>query len=81
MSVNQTDHRSDEFESFENLLDQADEKTPPRVKRNGGPPGKRKSSVRRREDDDDEGEMDMDLEDSAYSSFIVSLANILICYV
>ncbi len=58
------DHNSDEFEPFEKLLDQADERTPPRPKVQNKKKRPPKTPIVEEEYD---GEIDMSLEESKFS--------------
>lgn len=59
--VTYVDHKSDDFESFGELMQQADGKTP-------APKKKRKKSLAAVEQDDGDGEMSMELDDTGVSS-------------
>ncbi|CCM06441.1 uncharacterized protein FIBRA_08703 [Fibroporia radiculosa] len=68
MAVAYVDHRSDEFEPFEKVMSQADQRTPPRVQnaRKKRTP-KPKTPVLQTHVEDEDGEMSMELEDSECS--------------
>ncbi|KAA1469273.1 hypothetical protein DENSPDRAFT_834848 [Dentipellis sp. KUC8613] len=61
MAVRYVDHKSDEFEPFDQVMSQADTRTPPRAHRNGARNG-RKSRVETIVEDED-GEMSMEIDD------------------
>ncbi|KAL6298628.1 hypothetical protein BKA93DRAFT_830581, partial [Sparassis latifolia] len=63
MAVAYVDHKSDEFEPFDKVISQADQRTPPRVHnaRKRRTPKPKTPIVE--EEDDENGEMSMDLED------------------
>lgn len=69
VQIPRIERRSDGFEPFEELLREADKRTPPRVK------GIRKSkpAVRQTALDEVDGEMSMDIDDSALSFNISAL--------
>ena len=69
IAVEYVDHRSDEFEPFDKVMSQADQRTPPRVqnarkRRTPKPKTPRTPAV---QDEDEDGEMSMELEDSEWS--------------
>lgn len=68
IAVEYVDHRSDEFEPFDKVMSQADQRTPPRVqnarkRRTPKPKTPRTPAV---QDEDEDGEMSMELEDSEW---------------
>jgi centromere protein C len=61
IAVEQVERKSDGFERFEDVIGQADKRSPPKVKGTG----KKKRLVSPEyEDDDEDGEMSMEMEDS-----------------
>ena len=64
VAVDPVKRRADGFEAFEDIIVQADKRTPPRMKNK-----KRKIAVAS-PDDDEYGEMSMDMDDSAFSDLI-----------
>ncbi|GBE81851.1 predicted protein [Sparassis crispa] len=75
MAVAYVDHKSDEFEPFDKVISQADQRTPPRVHnaRKRRTPKPKTPIVE--EEDDENGEMSMDLEDSTAKSPSAYFAN------
>lgn len=68
VNVREVDRRSDGFENFDDVLTQADAFTPPHRR------GKRRNDHSltppdEDEEDDEDGEMDMEIDDSAFAPF------------
>lgn len=76
IAVNYVDHRSDEFEPFEQVMSQADTKTPPRARNQQKGKKKGKAVQPIVEDEDENGEMSMDLDDSGYGESRLTLDGI-----
>lgn len=77
MAVAYVDRNSDEFEPFEQVIKQADNRTPPRIKSKK----KRVSIAPPVEEVDEDGEMSMDLAESEQQRTSVSVpSSCLLCY-
>ncbi|THH20901.1 hypothetical protein EW146_g546 [Bondarzewia mesenterica] len=63
MAIRMVDHKSDDFEPFEEVVGQADTKTPPRARK-----GKKKSLIVEEFEEDVYGEMSMELDDSGFDT-------------
>ncbi|KAH9917445.1 Mif2/CENP-C like-domain-containing protein [Fomitopsis serialis] len=79
MAVAYVDHRSDEFEPFDKVMSQADQRTPPRVqnsrKRRAQTPKPKTPRTPAVQEVDEDGEMSMELEDSIPNSPSAYFAN------
>ena len=81
IAVEYVDHRSDEFEPFDKVMSQADQRTPPRVhnarkRRTPKPKTPRTPAV---QEEDVDGEMSMELEDSELFGWSSSASGWLAC--
>lgn len=65
VTIREVQRQSDGFENFEEVMNQNDPRTPPIVKKKA-----KKTPVRKNEPEvpDDDGEMSMDLDDSAFQN-------------
>ena len=70
IAVAYVDRGSDEFEPFDQLLKQADLRTPPKPKMQNKKKRGAKTPVVEPGDTDDDGEMSMELEDSKHCSML-----------
>ena len=64
IAVGYVDHKSDEFEPFERVMSQADQRTPPRVQNARKKRTPKPKTPIREEVYDEDGEMSMELEES-----------------